>query len=191
MFDAYRFLRLCGSYVFCLLAEYWLPTMLPDAQYLSLVHGGPTAWRHWRHLFTQGTCRFRALVENVASHREEWPRCFHATVLCFWVCYVLPSAKGLCRWRPPVLQPDTESHLCMPTKRDPSLVTSPFSSARRDRCGTRLQLEAMRRLPDAQNLYPFIFDGNPGFGPFRDTLASLVMPGLAGSGGGGSGGAAT
>lgn len=64
------------------------------------------------------------------------------------------------------------------------------SSARRDRCGTRWQLEAMRRLPDAQNLYPFIFDGSPGFGPFRDTLASLVMPGLAGSGGGGGGGGA-
>lgn len=38
------------------------------------------------------------------------------------------------------------------------------------------QLEAMRRLPDAQAQYPFIFEGHPGFGPFRDVLAGLVMP---------------
>ncbi|CAN0338763.1 unnamed protein product [Pylaiella littoralis] len=53
------------------------------------------------------------------------------------------------------------------------------------------ELEAMRRLPDAQTQYPFIFDGHPGFGPFRDTLASLVMPRLAGGGGGGGGSTGT
>ncbi|CAN0321202.1 unnamed protein product [Laminaria digitata] len=40
------------------------------------------------------------------------------------------------------------------------------------------ELETIRRLPDAQTLYPFIFDGHPGFGPFRDMLAGLVMPRL-------------
>lgn len=71
-------------------------------------------------------------------------------------------------------------------------VTLPFSA--RCRVSSLRQLEAMRRLPDAQTLYPFIFDGNPGFGPFRDTLAGLVMPGLSGGGGGsdsGGAGAAT
>lgn len=68
-------------------------------------------------------------------------------------------------------------------------VFSNLYSLRRDRVSPRRQLEAMRRLPDAQTLYPFIFDGDPGFASFRDTLAGLVMPGLAGGGGGG--GAAT
>lgn len=71
----------------------------------------------------------------------------------------------------------------------PVIPDRPSSLGRGFAC-PHCQLEAMRRLPDAQTLYPFIFDGNPGFGPFRDTLASLVMPGLAGSGGGG-GSAAT
>ncbi|CAM9514102.1 unnamed protein product [Ectocarpus sp. 8 AP-2014] len=49
------------------------------------------------------------------------------------------------------------------------------------------ELGAMRQLPNAQTLYPFIFEGNPGFGPFRDTLAGLVMPRLASGGGSGTG----
>lgn len=65
---------------------------------------------------------------------------------------------------------------------DPLDPRDPLRASRLPCCPS--QLEAMRRLPDAQNQYPFIFEGHPGFVPFRDTLASLVMPHLQQSGSG-------
>ncbi|CAM9941365.1 unnamed protein product, partial [Sphacelaria rigidula] len=53
------------------------------------------------------------------------------------------------------------------------------------------ELETMRRMPDAQAQYPFIFESHAGFGHFRDMLAGLVMPrfqqGGTGAGGGSTG----
>lgn len=100
---------------------------------------------------------------------------------------------GMLRWRSVVPIVCT----CLPCPRpsknsqpDPSTPTIPNGSfparpplpPRPISHPVSVQLEAMRRLPDAQTQYPFIFDGHPGFGPFRDTLARLVMPSLAGGG---------